>query len=141
MVLVSKWSEKGAPGVELLAVRKAVFMEEQKFTYDEDGMDALSYHLAVCDEKGRVLGAARIYKEQDAYHAGRICVLKDFRGLGLGAYIMKQIEDKAASLGGKKVVLGAQMQASGFYKKMGYTPVGHPYFEESCEHINMMKLL
>lgn len=141
MEFTARWSEKGKTDPDALTVRRTVFMEEQKFTYDEDDNDGIAYHLTLRDENGRAVGAARIFEDHGAYHAGRICILPDYRGMDLGLRIMREIEKKAASLAGDRVILGAQMRASGFYKKAGYETYGDPYYEEYCEHINMQKKL
>ena len=141
MEFLASWSQKGKTDPDALMVRRTVFMEEQKFTYDEDDTDSIAYHLTLRDEKGRAVGAARIFEDHGAYHAGRICILPACRGMNLGLRIMEEIERKAASLGGDTVILGAQMRASGFYKKAGYETYGDPYYEEYCEHINMKKTL
>ena len=35
----------------------------------------------------------------------------------------------------------AQVQAAGFYKKLGYVQVGDEYLDEHCPHVNMEKPL
>lgn len=36
-------------------------------------------------------------------------------------------------------VLSAQVQAQGFYEKLGYVASGEPYLDEHCPHIHMEK--
>ena len=43
------WSEQGAPTQQGLALRKEVFMDEQHFSYDEDELDGISWHLLLQD--------------------------------------------------------------------------------------------
>jgi predicted GNAT family N-acyltransferase len=68
-------------------------------------------------------------------------VLKRYRGQGVGHTLMGKLEECAKSLGGSRVVLGSQLQASEFYSKIGYTPYGEEYMDEHCPHIHMEKAL
>ena len=75
------------------------------------------------------------------FYAGRICVLQEYRGTGLGGKILAELSRKAVSLSAKSLAVSAQCRAKGFYEKNGYIPVGDPYFDEYCPHIKMIKKL
>ena len=120
-------------------VRKKVFMEEQGFHDEFDSTDETAWHLTVCQSGGPV-AAARIFPEgEGSWHFGRICVLPEYRGAGLGRKIMEQLEEKAAAFGAKRFVLSAQKQARGFYEKLGYRQEGEEYLDEHCPHVWMVK--
>ncbi len=72
---------------------------------------------------------------------GRIAVLKDYRKLKIGTYILQLLEQHAKDLGYSKTVLSAQKRASSFYLKNGYIQLGDEYYDEYCLHIHMEKLL
>lgn len=135
--------ERGISGREACRfVRKKVFVEEQGFSeaLEFDDTDLSAWHLLVT-EKERPIAAARLYEEGNEFHAGRICVLKKYRGAGLGGKILAELERKAAALSANELVLSAQCRARGFYEKSGYTAVGTPFFDEYCPHIKMVKAL
>ena len=48
-------------------------------------------------------------------------------------------EALAREQGGKRARLAAQVQAAGFYEKMGYCRAGEEFLEEHCPHIWMEK--
>ena len=75
------------------------------------------------------------------WHIGRVCVRKAFRGRELGRLVMEGLEKAVAGEGGEKVVLSAQVQARGFYEKLGYTAHGPEYLDEHCPHVEMEKRL
>lgn len=54
---------------------------------------------------------------------------------------MNEAEAALALKGAKKVALSAQVQAAGFYSKLGYVQVGDEYLDEHCPHVDMEKLL
>ncbi len=126
---------------ETRALRQAVFMEEQGFSYEFDETDHTALHLTLYDGDTAV-ACCRIFPDgPQAYHIGRVAVHKDYRKLGFGAAIMKEAEAKALSLGAKVMMLSAQEQAAGFYQKLGYAQKGEPYLDEHCPHVHMEKAL
>ena len=68
-----------------LAVRRQVFVEEQGISEaDEvDGRDPKAIHLLATDQ-GKPVGAARILISGEIGKIGRICVVSEKRGSGLG---------------------------------------------------------
>lgn len=136
------WSEKGKPLQEGLALRREVFMDEQHFSYDEDELDAVSWHLVLKEDDGTAVGAARLYVEQGTHaHLGRIVIKADRRGRGLGLVLLKEMENKARELGLTTLVLGGQTRAAGFYEKAGFERFGEEFYDEYCPHIMMQKKL
>lgn len=123
-------------------VRIEVFVEEQNFLEEFDEYDATSNHIAFYDED-KIWGICRYfpYKDDGTYKLGRIAIIKEYRGKQLGRFIIKTGEEEIKKLGGKRVILGAQCRAQGFYEKCGYTPYGEVYKEEYCDHIMMEKTL
>lgn len=120
-------------------IRKEVFMKEQGFKNEFDEQDETCYHLVLTVD-GKPAGTARLFSEEDGiFHAGRICILKEFRNLHLGALIVSSFSKKAKELGGKEILISAQLDKEGFYKKQGFTSYGEVYNDEHCPHINMKK--
>ncbi|HIT07718.1 MAG TPA: GNAT family N-acetyltransferase [Candidatus Merdivicinus faecavium] len=121
-------------------IRETVFMDEQGFSEEFDETDKRALHLTLYLDGARA-GCARLYEEEGGWHIGRVAVLKPFRGMGLGAELLREAERRAASLGAEAVRLSAQVQAQGFYEKLGYRAVTGPYLDEHCPHVGMEKKL
>jgi predicted GNAT family N-acyltransferase len=126
-----------------IALRRAVFIEEQGISEaDEiDQFDVAGLHmLATID--GRPVGTARLLIEEGLGKIGRICVLSDCRGIGLGKAL---VEYGAAFLSGlpevKYAKLGAQDHAIGFYEKLGFEAVGPFYDDAGIPHRDMIRTL
>jgi len=116
-------------------------MREQGFSYEFDSTDETALHLTLWDG-GEAVGCCRLFPDgPDAWHIGRVAVKKARRGEHLGAAIMKEAEAVLTQRGAKKLVLSAQVQASGFYRSLGYAQVGGEYLDEHCPHVDMEKLL
>lgn len=119
------------------AVRKQVFMDEQGFSTELDETDKVATHVILYDNE-KPIATGRIYQENDEYHIGRICVLKAYRKNHLASIVMQTLEE----IGFKQtdtIYLSAQLQAKGFYEKLGYQAYGDEYMDEHCPHIMMKK--
>lgn len=123
------------------ALRKQVFMEEQGFEHEFDGIDEKAIH-AVLYLDGEPVATGRAYvNEQRDYTIGRVAVKKQYRGRGMGEQIMRALEEEIKNRGGKLVQLSAQLRAKGFYEKQGYQALGEEYLDEFCPHVKMVKQL
>lgn len=120
---------------EITTIRAKVFVEEQNVPkeLELDGLDPKCGHVLVKSGSDYV-ATGRI---QSDGHIGRVAVLKDFRGLGLGKEIIKSLIEVAKSKGLGKVYLGAQVTAKGFYSMLGFSEYGCIFVDAGIEHIMM----
>ena len=106
-----------------LALRRTVFIEEQRVPEDReiDGLDNSALHL-LATRDGQPIGSARILLDGDTGKIGRVCVLPQARGTGLGAALIRAALDVLRVQPGiTRAKLGAQTHALGFYEKLGFT--------------------
>ena len=69
---------------------------------------------------------------------GRVCVLAEVRGTGLGAALMRAAVDHYRTVPGIETVkLGAQTHALGFYERLGFEAVGPEYMDAGIPHRDM----
>jgi len=124
-----------------VALRRAVFIEEQGISEAEemDDLDASAIHmLAVVD--GKPAGTARVLIQDDIGKIGRICVLADHRGTGLGARIVQAAMDHLRTLPNvTRAKLGSQDHAIGFYEKLGFIGYGPFYDDAGIPHRDMIR--
>ena len=124
-------------------LRRIVFIDEQGVSEaDEiDDRDGEAIHLlAVAD--GRPLGTARLLIEGDIGKIGRVCVLQEARGTGLGAALIRAAVERLRSVPGvKKAKLGAQVHALGFYERLGFAAYGPVYDDAGIDHRDMVLTL
>ena len=128
-------------------VRRRVFIEEQGVTEDEewDGRDELATTLrAVGVLDGVVVAAGRLLDlGSEHVHVGRVSVLAEHRGTGLGRKLMIGLERLARehSPGQVTLVLDAQEYAQGFYESLGYARTPRDRFLDArIWHVEMAKL-
>lgn len=124
-------------------IRQAVFVEEQGFQNEFDTIDELAYHIVLAiDNEPAATG--RVFPKKDdpaVYIIGRMAVLPKFRSQRYGSMVIAALEEQGKKLGAKTFSLSAQVQAQGFYEKLGYHAVGDIYGDEGCPHIQMVKEL
>jgi predicted GNAT family N-acyltransferase len=115
------------------SVRRKVFIEEQKVPADieVDGNDETATHILVtAGDDNMPVGAARIVYVDDGKvgKIGRVCVLSEHRGKGIGRQIVlfavNQIRKEVGVNCGGKAKLGSQVHALEFYKSMGFELTG-----------------
>lgn len=121
---------------ELSELRRLVFIIEQEVPVEEewDGLDEEAWHWLVTSPAGQPIGTARLLADGQV---GRMAVLADFRGQGIGAALLEQILQKATRLGMNCLFLHAQRHAEEFYRKAGFTPIGEQFMEAAIPHIKM----
>jgi predicted GNAT family N-acyltransferase len=125
------------------AMRTAVFVEEQGVPHEDefDQYDVLGgacQHLLVFFD-GEAVGTGRIRFVGDYGKLERICMLKAFRKHGLGSVVVESLEELVRQAGKTKFKLHAQVQASGFYRKLGYAEASEVFDEDGIPHVVMEK--
>ncbi|MDF1668485.1 MAG: GNAT family N-acetyltransferase [Roseovarius sp.] len=125
------------------ALRRTVFVEEQGVSLAEelDGCDAGAHHI-LAQVQGVPMGTARILLKGDTGKIGRVCVLSQYRGTGLGAALVLACMDHLRHLPGlTRAELGAQTHALGFYEQLGFKAYGPVYDDAGLAHRDMERAL
>ena len=125
------------------ALRRVVFILEQGVSEaDEvDGRDDLARHLLVRLD-GAPIGTARLLTEGAVGKIGRVCVLGEARGQGVGVALIRAAVAVFRGVAGvKQVKLGAQTHALGFYEALGFQAIGEVYQDAGIAHRDMILLL
>lgn len=118
-------------------IRKLVFMQEQGFEQEFDAIDDVATHLVAY--VGNIpVATCRIWMDREGYHVGRIAVIREYRGRGLGKNLLEHTEAYVQSLGGSCLSLHAQCRAVDFYRNCGFVPYGEVDYDEGVEHVHMM---
>ena len=122
------------------AVRTPVFVVEQLVTpeFEWDELDSSAIHLLAMlnnlNLEPQPIACLRILN----YHKiGRMAVLKQYRGNGLGAALLLEAVAKCKNNGSKSVVLSAQTHAITFYEKCGFKVTSAVYQDLHIPHVDM----
>ena len=122
------------------AVREAVFVREQgvPLELELDAQDPDCLHVLARDADDRPIGTGRL---TPAHTLGRMAVLPEWRGRGVGAAMLAALTDLARERRWNALELHAQVDAIGFYLRHGYLPIGPRYMEAGIEHQSMRRSL
>lgn len=133
----TSWQQSSAA---LNAVRRSVFIEEQHVpeALEWDGLDASCHHVLVTAAGYGPVGAGRIKPDG---HIGRMAVLKEYRGQGIGSAMLAALLDFAGQQQCAEVYLHAQVAAITFYEKQGFTVDGEQFMDAGIPHRRMVKRL
>ena len=139
MELDIKFTQNDREMLSCLSLRRTVFIEEQNVPENEevDGDDPNCDHilLTISDDP---VGAARLKYYDDFVKVQRVCVLKNYRGQGIGSniinFIIKHIERNDIC---NSVRLGSQIHALEFYKGLGFVEFGEEYLDAGILHKDM----
>ena len=122
------------------ALRRTVFIDEQGVDPDleVDGLDEDATHLLAV-KNGRPVGTARLLIKDTVGKVGRVCVLPELRGTGMGkALMLAAIAECRSRLGISEVRLGAQTHALGFYEALGFVAEGPEFLDAGIPHREMV---
>ncbi len=123
-------------------LRRTVFIEEQNVpeALEWDEHDEKSRHVLAITAYGEPIGTGRLLPDG---HIGRIAVVREWRGKGVGRAILRVLVDLACQDGLNTVRLNAQTHALDFYIRHGFSfsDNGDEFMEAGIPHREMrMKL-
>lgn len=134
--VVTSWA---ADRPRLQPVRREVFVIEQRVPEAEewDDDDQVCVHVLALRNREPV-GTGRI---SPAGKIGRLAVLSEFRGRGIGDRILLTLIEQARHRGLAEVTLNAQVHAMPFYERHGFKAQGEVFDEAGIPHRRMQKAL
>lgn len=130
-IRVADWGSTEA----LRHIRQVVFIDEQQvpsdLEWDAEDADATHFLLTVDEQQvgtARLLGNGRI---------GRVALLPQARGKGLGRELMLAVMQHAQQQGMTRLTLSAQTHALDFYRQLGFVPCSDVYLDAGIPHRSM----
>jgi len=124
-------------------IRHDVFVGEQgvepDLEADERDRAPTTVHLLATIDGGAVATARLIPTGDGSAQVGRVAVLAHARGTGVGAALMRAAEDVARNRmcdddGQVRLDLSVQVQAAGFYRRLGYVVSPKIHYEAGIAH-------
>jgi predicted GNAT family N-acyltransferase len=120
------------------AIRRRVFIEEQGIAenIERDEDDDRALHVLAL-EGADAVGCGRMVYYTAGAKIGRMAVLPQHRGRGIGRMVLDYLVSAARDAGVKLAYLHAQVPVEGFYLKSGFHPVGGVFDEAGIPHRRM----
>ena len=124
---------------EIKKIRTAVFLKEQNIP-DElewDNHYNSASHFGLFYKSGLIAYARLI--ENNVYWIGRMAVLKKYRDMNIGSYLLQLIISFIRERNSKKdIFVSSQVQAVHFYEKNNFTIRGKKYLDAGILHTDMI---
>ena len=122
------------PAIRL--IRETVFIHEQKVPgeLEWDGLDTAAFHVLAVSADRQPVGTGRLLHSGQI---GRMAVLREHRGNGIGSAILKTLLQLADAKKISGIFLNAQLQAVPFYRQHGFTEAGKHFNEAGIVHCRM----
>lgn len=132
---IADWSNDDQRAA-LLDLRHTVFVQEQGVPEqrERDGLDVDCWHVLARDDDGRAIGCGRLTPQ---HKIGRMAVLPDWRGRGVGVALLRELVARARTQGWPEVALDAQVSAVGFYEREGFVVDGAEFQDAGLPHRSM----
>lgn len=109
---------------------------------ETDALENQCHHLVAHDGQLVVAVARLQFNTAQQAQVRYMAVAPDYRRLGLGSKIMRQLEAAAIDRHAREIILDARENAVPFYQQLGYKITGKSYllFDE-IQHFSMRKTL
>ncbi|MEM9339611.1 MAG: GNAT family N-acetyltransferase [Bacteroidota bacterium] len=136
---------------QILALQKACYLEEAELyddfeippltqTIDSIKVDYQKEKFLKIESEGKVIGSVRGYIEAGTCKIGRLIVSRDFRNVGLGKRLMKEIESQFDLADRFELFTGHKSDRNlSFYVKLGYSEFTKKRINEKLELIFLEK--
>lgn len=125
----------------IFELRQRIFIIEQQSIYpDIDGLDKSSQHLILRSHEVEMIGYVRLREVSDkqCWKIERVLLAQSYRGSGLGQTLIEETMKKAKALKpAYNMKLSSQCNATGFYKRFGFSEKGDVYDDGGIDHIDM----
>lgn len=124
---------------EITKLREKVFVHEQGVPpeLEIDGSDPFCIHI-VAEYRNQTIGTGRLTRDG---HIGRLAVLEEYRGQGIGSILLSRLIQEAVHHGLNKVNLNAQLQAIRFYEQAGFEICSREFMDAGIPHMEMCLFL
>ncbi len=126
-----------------MEIRTRVFVEEQKvpIELERDEYDRLATHILLFVD-GRAVATGRFFPESaqpEVLRLGRVAVLQEYRGLGLGRRVVLELLRLARETSaGHEILIHAQQHLAGWYESLGFKARGEEFMEAGIRHQEML---
>lgn len=120
----SEWQRAGAYSVRVQGMNRQhhIPLREEFDEHDGDG----TRYIVLLDD-GYPVATCRFYEiGAGSVALGRVVVLPEYRGRGLGRRVVEEAERWIRELGCREIVIDSRIVAVPFYEKLGYASADDP---------------
>ncbi|MBO4578651.1 MAG: GNAT family N-acetyltransferase [Clostridiales bacterium] len=136
MRATEEWQRAGAYSVRIEGMNRQHHISLRD-EFDDKDCDGTSYIVLLDD--GYPVGTCRFYEnDPDSVILGRVVILPEYRGHGLGRKVVTEAEKWIAESGYKTVFIDSRLEVTDFYTKLGYISDNGPV--EHCGSFDCVRM-
>lgn len=125
--------------IDARIIRKAVFVNELNCKDEFDTFDTASFHIVIYMDC-KPVGTARMFcYDDDIYAIERLCVINEFRNIGIGRKLLSECENFLSTFYSGIVRVVCDLAHCEYFEKLGYTRNGFPFNTSRGVMVNMQK--
>ena len=122
----AEWQRAGAYSVRIQGMNRQHHISLREEFDEHDGSG--TRYIVLLDD-GYPAATCRFYAaDAESVMLGRVVVLEEYRGRGLGRRVITEAEQWIHSLGYRRICIDSRVSAVGFYEKLGYIQADGPVF-------------
>ena len=107
---------------------------------EKDDYEPISDHFMAVDEKGEVVGVAKLYEKSEGVgHVSHLAVAPEYQHHGIGHLLLQAVEQRARERGFTSVGTMARVTATDYFERVGFTVVGIPAPHLGTTHLVWME--
>lgn len=108
---------------------------------EKDDYEPISDHFMAVDEKGEVVGVAKLYeKEEGTGHMSHFAVAPEHQQEGIGHQLLQAVEERARERGFHTLGTMARVTATAYFEKYGFHIAGIPTNLLGMTHMVWMEM-
>ena len=124
MRATEEWQRAGAYSVRVQGMNRQYNIPLRE-EFDEHDADGTKYIVLL--DAGYPVATCRFFEvSPTCVSVGRVVVLPEYRGGGIGRMLLSEAEKWALELGYREAEVDSRIPAVGFYEKLGYDLAGTP---------------
>ena len=107
---------------------------------EKDDYEPISEHFMAVDEKGEVVGVAKLYEKAEGVgHISHLAVAPEYQHKGIGHLLLQAVEQHARKHGFKVIGTMARVTATAYFERFGFRIAGLPTPHLGITHLVWME--
>ena len=107
---------------------------------EKDDYEPISEHFMAINEKGEVVGVAKLYEKSDGVgHISHLAVASEYQHKGIGHLLLQAVEQRARERGFRIIGTTARTTATAYFERAGFRVTGIPTPHLGVTHLVWME--
>jgi len=125
---------------DVIKIEKSIYGESYSYLNEENLLNSIKkgLNILVCLYNNKIIAFVSFwFWDKKTVYIDEFHVKKDYRGLGIGSWFLRKLEEILRSKGVRKIILDSYIKSVEFFHKQGYRPTGKRF----GEYVRLKKLI